>query len=247
MFDRFLIDFWSILEPTWPPKPLQNRPKIDQKSIKNRNKSLINFLIDFWWLWDRFLVDLASKLEGRGTKKHWKTNGFWAFLLFQPTCQQEATWSIFWSAWCPTWRPKLSKIPPKRPPKSIKNRTKNKSKNGVHFGPIFVRFSSILASMLAPKRGGRRGGERTFGGLVGSWGQDGPKSRKRGPKTPPRSPKWLPRGPQEPFLREFWSPTWSIWAPIWFRFLGCLLFCCFVAGCLTQQSQARWRNGPKGS
>ena len=48
----FLIDFYSILKPSWHPKPSQNRSKIDPKSINKITDFLIDalmcFLIDFW-------------------------------------------------------------------------------------------------------------------------------------------------------------------------------------------------------
>ena len=75
---RVLMAFGPNLAPTWRPKPSQNRPKLDQKSIKKNVKMLINFLLDSGSLWGRFLVNFASKLEGRGTKKQQKL----LFLLY---------------------------------------------------------------------------------------------------------------------------------------------------------------------
>ena len=66
---RVLVAFGPNLAPTWFQKPSQNGAKLFQKSIKSCIKILMNFLIDFWWLWERVLVDFASKLEGRGTQK----------------------------------------------------------------------------------------------------------------------------------------------------------------------------------
>ena len=158
---RVLMAFGPNLAPTWRPKSSQNRPKLDQKSIKNWVKVLINFLLDFWSLWGRFLVNFASKLEGLGTKKHWKTYGFLMFLLFRPACQQEAIWSIFWSIWPSTWSPKSTKIRPQRLPKSIKKGIENMMQVNLEFGPLLGRFWVDFGAKLGP-----------------SWSQVGTKIRK---------------------------------------------------------------------
>ena len=65
-------------------------------------------------------------------------------LLFQPSCQQEAIWSISGSTWPPTWPPKPSRIRPKMVPKPIKNQAKYKSIFYINFKLIFYRFLSVL-------------------------------------------------------------------------------------------------------
>ena len=113
IFHRFWLGFGRILEPSWLPK-----------SIKNWIKMLTKFLLEFWSVLERFLLNFASKLEGRETKKLWFSLGFLAFLLFRPTCQQEAIWSIFYSTWPSTWHWKSTKNPPKSLPESIKIQSK---------------------------------------------------------------------------------------------------------------------------
>ena len=70
LWGRVLLPFGANLGPTWPPKPSQNRPKLASKSIKICIKMLTTFFLDFYSVWGRFFVNFASKLEGRGTKKH---------------------------------------------------------------------------------------------------------------------------------------------------------------------------------
>ena len=67
-FPRFLAGFWRILDPSWPPK-----------SMKKWIKMLTKFLLEFWSVWVRFLLNFASKLEGRENQKLWKT--LWGFLI----------------------------------------------------------------------------------------------------------------------------------------------------------------------
>ena len=128
---------------------------------------LTQILLDFWWVWGRFFDNFASKLEGRGTKKPWKTLGFLAFLLFPPTCQQEATWSIFWLTWPPTGGPKPCKNVHKRLPKSIKKCIQSIMQVGLDFGALLGRFWVDLV----PKLGGK---------LDPSWYQN---LKNWGPKT----------------------------------------------------------------
>ena len=69
LWGRVLLPFGANLGPTWPPKPSQNRPKLAPKSIKICIKMLTTFFLEFYSVWERFFVNFASKLEGRGTKK----------------------------------------------------------------------------------------------------------------------------------------------------------------------------------
>ena len=87
---RVLVPCGTNLDPTWPPKPSQNRSKLVPKSIKKEIKMLTKFLRYFSSLWGRSCVNFPSKLEGRGSQKDSKNHSFEAFLLFQPTFQQEA-------------------------------------------------------------------------------------------------------------------------------------------------------------
>ena len=170
---------------------------------------LIDFLIDFWWLLVRFFADLASKLGGPGSQKPVKTNCFLMILLFQPSCQQEAIWSISGSTWPPTWPPKPSRIRPKMVPKPIKNQAKYKSIFYINFKLIFYRFLSVLTPKWTPIWWYFCALFGNFFGLAGSWGQDGPQTRpKRASRTDfgailvvkmaPRSPQDGPRSPKRP-------------------------------------------------
>ena len=67
---RVLMPFGANMVPTWPPKTCQNQPKLVPKSIKKKIKMLTIFLLQFGSFWRRFFMNFASKLEGRGTKKH---------------------------------------------------------------------------------------------------------------------------------------------------------------------------------
>ncbi len=165
--------------------------------------------MDFWWLWERFLVDLASKLEGPGPQNIWKTIGFAGFLLFQPSCQQEAIWSVSGPTWPPTWPPKPSRIRPKMVPKPIKNQAKYKSNFYINFKLIFYRFLSVLTPKWTPIWWYFCALFGNFFGLAGSWGQDGPQTRPKrasrtdfgvilGVKMAPRSPQEGPRSPKRP-------------------------------------------------
>ena len=39
---------------------------------------LTKILLHFRTLWERFLINFASKLEGRGSQKYWKKQSFWS-------------------------------------------------------------------------------------------------------------------------------------------------------------------------
>ena len=67
-WDRLLEPFWSNLARTWLPKPSQNRPKLDPKSIKKGINMLTNFLFDFWSAWGRFLWILLRSWTAEGPK-----------------------------------------------------------------------------------------------------------------------------------------------------------------------------------
>ena len=54
IFDRFLIDFG-----------VENRSKIDQKSIEKGIKNKMQVGMDFGWLLDRFLIDFGPKLGAK--------------------------------------------------------------------------------------------------------------------------------------------------------------------------------------
>ena len=54
IFDGFLIDFG-----------VENRSKIDQKSIEKGIKNKMQVGMDFGWLLDRFLVDFGPKLGAK--------------------------------------------------------------------------------------------------------------------------------------------------------------------------------------
>ena len=139
---------------------------------------LIDSLIDFWWLLVRFFAALASKLGGPGSQKPIKTNCFLMILLFQPSCQQEAIWSISGSTWPPTWPPKPSRIRPKMVPKPIKNQAKYKSNLYINFKLIFYRFLSVLTPKWTPIWWYFCALFGNFFGLAGSWGQDGPQTSR---------------------------------------------------------------------
>ena len=206
---RHFSDFGANLAPTWLPTWVQNRPQTTKNSIKKRIKMLINFSIEFSWLLKGFFVDLASMLEGPGPQNIWKTEGFLKILLFQPSCQQEAIWSVSGPTWPPTWPPKTSRIRPKMVAKPIQNQVKNKSKFDINFKLHFYRFLSILTPKSTPKMRHFCGFFGDFLGLAGSWGQDGPQTPpKRASKTDfgailvvkmaPRSPQESPRSPKRP-------------------------------------------------
>ena len=64
---RVLVPSGANLDPTWRPKPFQNRAKLVQKTIRNWINMVIIFLLDFCLVWGRFFANFASKLEGRDT------------------------------------------------------------------------------------------------------------------------------------------------------------------------------------
>ena len=61
IFDRFLVDFG-----------IENRWKIDEKSIKKQIKNKMRFGIDFWWLldgfWGGFGGQVGAKLGPKSIK-----------------------------------------------------------------------------------------------------------------------------------------------------------------------------------
>ena len=172
LWGRVLLPLAPNLAPTWPPKPSQNRSKLVPKSIKKEIKMLTNFLLEFWLVWGRFLINFVSKLEGRGTQKLWKTYGFLVFLIFRPPCQQEAIWSILHSTWPSTWDAKSTKNRLKRLAKSMKKGIENMMQVGLGFGALLEGFLVDLGAKLGGKLGP-------------SWHQN---PEKRGPKT--MSKKW---------------------------------------------------------
>ena len=62
IFDGFLIDFG-----------VENRSKIDQKSIEKGIKNKMQVGMDFGWLLDRFLIDFGPKL-GVKLGSSWQQN-----------------------------------------------------------------------------------------------------------------------------------------------------------------------------
>ena len=192
---------------------------------------LTTFLLDFYSVWERFFVNFASKLEGRGTKKHWKTNSFLRFLLLRPSCQQEATWSIFWSTWHSTWDPKPIKSGAKRPSKSQKKLSKMWCKLAWHLEPSWNGFwwilwpsweaswnqvglswlsYPVLSDLILPNLGWGRLVLSYLGylGYLGLYpgvecGDLGPTGLFR--EYHPRGPRSSPRGPKTPSKTDFWS------------------------------------------
>ena len=147
---RVLLTFDANLAPIWLPKGSQNRAKLVQEFMKTCTKTLTIYLLDFWSVWEHFFVNLASKLEGRGTNKYWTNTTFLAFLLFRSSRQPDAIWSIFWSTWPATWHPKPTKNPPKSLPKSIKKQSKTMSNIWSVFLSIFIDLGRLWGSKLDP-------------------------------------------------------------------------------------------------
>ena len=62
IFDRFLVDFG-----------IENRWKIDEKSIKKQIKNKMRFGIDFWWLlggfWEGFGGQVGTKIDQKSKLK----------------------------------------------------------------------------------------------------------------------------------------------------------------------------------
>ena len=102
---------WTLCPGIWPGK---NSPR---------------FLSIFWLILDRsgdaFFVNFASKLDCRGTQKHWTTYCLYVLLLFLQTCQQEGIWFIFWPTWRQLGHQNLPKNRPEMFPNSVKNGIKN--------------------------------------------------------------------------------------------------------------------------
>ena len=138
----FLIDFWSILGPTWDPTSIQNRSKIDHK--------IINFSNDFCWSIFHRLLDcwsmFSSSWRGRGLSNIVKTNGFSIFCVF---CLM-LCWNRFWSIFN-RFRGQLgSQNQPKIDQTSIK---KLINKNHWFFDRFVIDFWSILGPKLGPSWG----------------------------------------------------------------------------------------------
>ena len=53
---------WSIFDWFWVDLGVENRPKIDQKSIQKSIENKMQVGMDFGWLLDRFLTDFEPKL-----------------------------------------------------------------------------------------------------------------------------------------------------------------------------------------
>ena len=56
---------WSIFDWFWVDLEVENRPKIDQKSIQKSIENKMQVEMDFGWLLDRFLVDFEPKLGAK--------------------------------------------------------------------------------------------------------------------------------------------------------------------------------------
>ena len=76
----------------------------------------------------------------------------------------EPSWVDFGTVLATKLEPSWSQMLPKP-------NTKSNQKNYHFLEALRNDFGWILASKLVPKKRGRRGVERTFGALVGSWGQ----------------------------------------------------------------------------
>ena len=112
---------------------------------------------------------------------------------------------------------------PSWPQNSLQNRLKINpkinQKNYTILSRIFIDVWAIWTDSGRPRGGPRRVHEPTFGGLFGSWNQDGPQP--------------LPRRPRDPILNDFCSILADFClsvADVWSIFDWCLVGFCLIFG-----------------
>ena len=191
ILNRFLNHFHH--DPTWP------RPRFYWKT-----NGFLRFLLFHccvvalmsWSIFDRFWEPLGLKNRSKIDQKS-----------IQKSIKKLIQFLIdFGANLAPFWRGFGSQVGAKLAPKSIQEAIKKSIKCWIDFISIFHRFwcprgpqeprPNLLNSHI-------------WGGHVGSWSQDGPKTPQDPPKTPPRPPKTPQNGakmaPRPPNLEPRWS------------------------------------------
>ena len=116
IFSMFLFRsfFESILGRFWIPKPSQNRPQIDQKSIPKCTSILTPFF-------DRFLIDFRSQTGAPEPQK-------WCFRLRNRYFRSKTVFFNMIPFWDRFWSQLGSILVPKRTQKRSQKRSKKRSK-----------------------------------------------------------------------------------------------------------------------
>ena len=138
------IDFSSILGPSWGPRWLQNRSKIDPKSSSKIYKFSNRFLINFFLILDRFLTPSGSQNRSKFDQQ------------INTTTQQSKNKNlkkpcVFSIQSCP--RPCWIML--KNRSKSNQHPSKNRSQNNAQVGsilePTWLHFGTVLGTKIAFK------------------------------------------------------------------------------------------------
>ena len=98
---------------------------------------LTNFLLEFWSVWVRFLLNFASKLEGRGSQKNWKTIVLKHFCYFGQLANKRP-YDWFFNQLGPQLG---TQNPSKTFPRGSQNQQKINQKQRPRYDPFFYRFS----------------------------------------------------------------------------------------------------------
>ena len=201
-----LVDFWLQLGPP-------NPPQIDKKSTKSESFFQSIFWLIFEWFSNRFVADLASKLEGRRAILYWKNTILLMIFAFWANLPTRGYMIAFLVNLPPNLRPKT-------PPNLSQNRSKSSSKINAKIDQIlntsFFDLCWILVDLGAPNLSPARGSSLHVRSPFWLLGPLGAKLAQSAPQDPQHDlqdlnldPKWPPRPPT---WTTKWPPRPSIWS-----------------------------------
>ena len=164
---------------------------------------LTQFLLDFWWVWGRFFVNFASKLDGRGTKKLWKTLSFFKVFAILANLPTRGHMIDFLVNLAPNLSPKTHQKSTQEAPKINKKRHRKYDASwlgiwnplGTILGGFWLQVGRQVGAKLAPK--------------CEKWGsQDDVKKRHANLESRPREPG----GGGLPIINQSNLPRTKHWA-----------------------------------